>query len=86
MLSRALAEIERAGGALQVNELSRRLGVEPSAMECMLQHLLRRGKLKAYEPQEAWGSSGCSGCSRSCPGAGGCPSGMKMPRTYSLVR
>jgi hypothetical protein len=46
MLSRILKEFEGAKGPLDLNELSRRLGVERSALDGMLEYLVRKGKLR----------------------------------------
>jgi len=46
MLSRILKAFERAEGPLDLNELSRRLGVERSALDGMLEYLVHKGKLR----------------------------------------
>ena len=45
MLRQILKEFKYADGPLDLKELSRRLGVERSALEGMLQLLVRQGKL-----------------------------------------
>jgi DNA-binding IclR family transcriptional regulator len=45
MLSQILKEFKESGGTIDLAELSRRLGVEPSALDGMLEVLVRRGKL-----------------------------------------
>ena len=46
MLSRILKEFKEANEPLDLNELSRRLGIERSTLEGMLELLVRQGKLR----------------------------------------
>lgn len=46
MLARIINEFKQADGLLDLNEMSRRLGVERGALEGMLQLLVRQGKLR----------------------------------------
>ena len=86
-MQRVLQEIEAAQGWVDLAELSRRLGVEPGALEGMLAFLERKGRLKLERcGQEAGVDAGAPGsCGRSCPGVAGCPFVMDMPRGYSLA-
>jgi DNA-binding IclR family transcriptional regulator len=52
MLSRIIKELERAGGAIDLNELSRRLGVQRSALDGMIETLVRKGRLREVEAGE----------------------------------
>jgi hypothetical protein len=87
MLSQVLAELKGAESALDLNELSRRLGIERTALEGMILTLVHQGKLqddeKAYEV--AMGLCDSRSCGASCPGPKGCPFIVKLPRTYSLT-
>lgn len=58
MLSRILEEFEQTGGPATLTEMSRRLDVERSALEGMLQFLVRKGKLREVHP----GSDACAHC------------------------
>ncbi len=49
MLKQVLAELESAGSALNLNDLSRRLGIERSALEGMVAYLVQKGKLQDDE-------------------------------------
>lgn len=83
MLARLLEELEAAQQPLTLQELSARLGVEPSALEGMLQTLMRMGKLR--DDREAAVDAcelRCAGCDQ----ASVCALLARMPRTYSLVR
>ncbi len=46
MLSEILKAFREADGPLDLNELGRRLGIEKSALEGMLETLVRQGKLR----------------------------------------
>ena len=46
MLLQIIDEFRKFSGPLDLNELSRRLGVEKSALDGMLQLLVRQGKLR----------------------------------------
>jgi hypothetical protein len=72
MLTRLLSVIEQAGGPVRLEELSRLLGVERSALTPMLDLLGRKGLLSEWA--QAGGSVACSsGCGTSCSGIEGCP-------------
>jgi len=60
MLSRIIKELERAGGAIDLNELSRRLGVQRSALDGMIETLVRKGRLREVNV----GSPGCANCAK----------------------
>jgi hypothetical protein len=60
MLAEILKALEEADGPVDMNRLSRELDVERSALEGMLQTLVRQGKLREIEP----GSQTCASCSR----------------------
>jgi len=59
MLSEVLKTFRQTGEPLDLNELSRHLGIERSALEGMLDLLVRQGKLKEVTP----GSEDCTRCS-----------------------
>lgn len=46
MLSQILHELKNAKGPVDLNELSRRLGVQRSALDGMIQFLVRKGRLR----------------------------------------
>ena len=81
MLQLILQEIESAGGTVNLADLSRKLDVEPSALEGMLEFWVRKGRLQSS-------SQSCSTnmvCGGSCGGTQGCPFVIQMPHTFSLV-
>jgi DNA-binding IclR family transcriptional regulator len=80
MLSQILKEFERSTEPMDLNELSRRLGTERSALEGMLELLVRQGKLREIQP----GSIECSHCSRRA-GCGYLHSGKLLGTVYELA-
>jgi hypothetical protein len=86
MLKQVLTELENAGSALNLNELSRKLGIERSALEGMVAYLVQKGKLQDDEKVQELALGLCSSgsCGGSCPGPQGCPFVARMPRTFSL--
>jgi DNA-binding IclR family transcriptional regulator len=58
MLAQILKLFREIDGPLDLPELARRLGTERSALEGMLETLVRQGKLREVDP----GSEACSMC------------------------
>lgn len=87
MLHRVLQEIEAAQGSINLTELSRKLAVERSALDGMIQYWVRKGRLKDDRQQEELTLTACTtgSCGGSCPGPQGCPFVMKLPKTYTLT-
>lgn len=56
ILENIVEELESSDGPLTKKELAKRVGVEESALEGMLEFLERKGKLSVYRP------SGCPRC------------------------
>ena len=80
MLARIISEFKQARGPQDLNELSQRLGVERSALEGMLELLVRQGKLREVGPD----TEACSHCA----GRLGCASiqmGNLIGKAYELV-
>lgn len=86
VLLQVLDKIRSAGSAVNLNELSRQLGVKRSALEGMITHLVQKGKLQDDDETLAAVTTVCNGssCGGSCPGLPHCPFITKMPRTFSL--
>jgi hypothetical protein len=87
MLHQVLTEIEQANGPITLNELSRKLNVETSALQGMIEFWVRKGRLRDDEAATAVATA-CtpSGCGDSCYGLTACPFTAKMPRSYSATR
>lgn len=80
MLSEILKAFRQTGGPLELNELSRQLGAERSALEGMLELLVRQGKLREVR----LGSDDCIHCG----GRSSCAYlqvGNIMGKVYELV-
>ena len=77
-LSRILKEFRDTDGPINLNELSQRLGVERSALDGMLDLLVRQGKLREID------SFGCASCKshRDCAHTS---HGSFMGKTYVLA-
>ncbi|MEA3309824.1 MAG: FeoC-like transcriptional regulator [Chloroflexota bacterium] len=86
MLQRILNEFESASGGMSVNELGRRLDVERSALEGMIDYLVRKGRLQDDKAAAAAMMCSSGGCGTSCPGAHKCPFVVETPRTFSIVQ
>ncbi len=86
MLHQVLQEIEGAQGSINLSELSRKLGVERSALDGMIQYWVRKGRLRdESQPEEILLSSCANGaCGHSCPGPQSCPFVMQLPKSYTL--
>jgi hypothetical protein len=87
MLREVLQAVEAAGGPITLNELSRRLNLDPRVLEGMLEHWSRRGKLvvdgSAVKP--CAGGAMPAGCSCGAAAAGGgCPFMVRLPKSYTV--
>lgn len=86
MLKNVLEQIRKSGGTVSLDELSRKLGVEASALEGMLDYCVQKGILR--ESQNFPETGGCAplveGCGSGCEGFYGCPLIARMPRTFEL--
>lgn len=87
MLHQVLREIEKAKGPVSLSDLSRRMGIEQSALEGMIAFWVRKGRLKV-EDQQSPEAATCTvtGCGPSCGETVICPFVAQMPKAYSLSR
>ena len=89
MLNQVLHEIENTRGTVNLSDLSRKLGIERSALDGMMAFWVRKGRLRdddadlaaAVAVMPTCASASCGG---SCPGMAACPFVAKMPKTYSI--
>ncbi len=85
MLDRLLSSIREANGPISFDELSSRLRVERSALEPMLDLLVRKGLLAEWSDPETAVACGGGACGTSCSGMQGCPFVVSgMPRTLEI--
>lgn len=87
MLREVLQAVEAAEGPITLNELSRRLQLDPRVLDGMLEHWSRRGKLVV----DGVTGTACAGnmtpASCSCGFAAdraSCPFLVRLPKSYSL--
>jgi hypothetical protein len=78
MLTEIIRAFRETEGPLNTNDLSRRLGVQPSALEGMLQTLVRQGKLREID----LGSQDCAFCNNA--GCSHC-SDVPLGKAYELA-
>jgi hypothetical protein len=79
MLLRILQEFRECGGLINIGELSRKLGIERSILDGMLDTLVRQGKLNEINTEVSCNEH----CGKSCHG---CCYSRIVPagKTYSL--
>jgi len=80
VLSHVLEQFEKAEGPLTLREMARRLGIERSALEGMVQFLVRKGKLR----QVGLDTAACAQCGLRFA-CGYHLSGRLMGTAYELV-
>lgn len=83
MLNQVLREIKTAKGSITVQELSLKMGVEPDAMEGMIQFLVRKGLLQGDDTMKNC-TTVSGACSTTKCGTSDCVFIAKMPKTYSI--
>ena len=81
MLKRILDEFRKSSRPLDLHELSQRLGIESSALDGMLQLLLRQGKLNEVSPS----TEACTNCAGRI-GCGSIQMSNMMGKTYELIK
>jgi hypothetical protein len=85
MLERLLSSVREANGPVSFDDLSSRLHVERSALEPMLDLLVRKGLLTEWTDGDSDVACGNGACGISCVGIQGCPFVVGgMPRTLEI--
>jgi DNA-binding IclR family transcriptional regulator len=85
MLTRLLSIINGADGPVRMDDLSRRLGVERSALTPMLDLLEQSGLLTEWRQDETAVACGAGACGTSCHGVSGCPfNAATLPRILEI--
>jgi len=85
MLRQVLRELESATGPVELNALSRKLGVERSALQGMIEFWVRKGRLKDEYAVAIKGTCVSDDCAVTCSDAHTCPLVTKLPRSLSLI-
>ena len=85
MLIQVLREIKTSQGTLNLDDLGRKLGVERSALQGMIDYWVRKGRLQD-DQEMATAADICThvSCGGSCTGPRNCSFKMNMPKTYSI--
>lgn len=78
MLHQVLSEIKNARGPITVSELSRKLGIQPAALEGMIEFWVRKGRLQR-DDQEIGESCSCGAGESHCAPVSSC---VSMPKAY----
>ena len=84
MLNQVLHEIELSQNGLNLNELSRKLDIDRSALDGMIQFWVQKGRLIDDASAESTTCATETSCGASCSGESACPFVMEMPKSYSL--
>ncbi len=83
MLNQVLREIENSRGPITIGELSRKMGVEPTALEGMIQFWVHKERLKSEDDQINGAVCSCGTGANSCAPVSDCVFIAKMPKTYT---
>lgn len=76
ILRQVLTIFEEAQGPLSISVIARELAVSPARLEGMLQHWVRKGRIREIVEINQCGSCGTKG---------NCPFVVEFPRSYELV-
>lgn len=76
-LRQLLGIFETAAGPLSLPRIARELNVSPERLDMMLQHWVRKGKIR-----ECASPTECGTCGQGAS----CPFVLDLPRSYELVR
>ena len=77
-LRRVLQAFEETDNSLRLDVLSRNLGIDPGTLDSMIQHWIRKGRIKEVHLE--------TGNCHTCGVQTDCPFVMRLPRSYTLVR
>lgn len=85
MLNQVLHEIQQANGPITINELSRKMGIDSSALQGMIDFWVRKGRLRDDDaPVDEGATCETGSCGDNCFGLSACPFTAKMPKSYSI--
>jgi len=84
MLNQIIQEIEQARGSITISELSRKVGVEPAALEGMIQFWVQKGRLQSEGDQISEMNCSCGTGTNSCAPVSDCVFIAKMPKSYLI--
>jgi hypothetical protein len=81
VLAQIIKECRESGGIINLNDLSHRLGIDRSALDGMMDTLVKQGKLQAISAIDA----NCRNCSGSCQGCTYASESMKGYKAFQLA-
>lgn len=84
MLGRVLRELQDGKGTLRLEDLARRMEIEPSALKGLIDFWVRKGRLTLAADEDAPSAVCASACGPACPGAAQCVFVARMPAIYSV--
>jgi hypothetical protein len=84
MLKQVLDELRQVQGPVNLDDVSRKLGVERSALDEMIAFWVRKGKLVNTTLLSS--GAGCAHCAISSCAVQECHSTNRMPRTFVVRR
>ncbi len=85
MLYQVLAEIEQAHGPVLINDLGRKLDLDPGVLIGMIEFWVRKGCLRDDDAALEEGlACAPNGCGDNCSGMSRCAFMAKMPKTFSI--
>ncbi|MEN8114038.1 MAG: FeoC-like transcriptional regulator [Actinomycetota bacterium] len=87
ILDRLVDELRSSEGPIMNGELARRLGIDESALDGMINVLTTKGVLSVSSETVGGEGAACSGtaCGTSCVGLEKCPFVANVPATHTLV-
>lgn len=87
VLALVLQELQKSKEPLSVAVLSKKLNIDPSALEGMLDHWVRKKRLieNSAQGEVPANCAACGGHARSCHCSAQCPFIARMPKTYSIA-
>jgi hypothetical protein len=80
LLRRVLEAFEQTETTIRLDALCRELEVDPGTLDNMIQHWVRKGRIR--EVIDAPAGAGCHGCGVQAE----CPFVMRLPKRYALAR
>jgi hypothetical protein len=80
LLRHVLQIFEEAETVVRLDALARELEIDPATLDNMIQHWVRKGRIRAVVDMPE--GTACHGCGAD----GGCPFVVHLPRRYELIR
>ncbi len=85
MLRKVLQAFEEADGPVKLADLSRELGVEPGALEGMVDFWVRKGRIQASGQGSGLFACTTTDCG-TCGDVNSCPLVARLPQMYAIAQ